>query len=297
MPLVCTRRPSAGLADDLVGDRPLHHLAHGSEHRHRVVFADNDFERAAGHDDASRRRRSSVPGGPRPRRRRSCCCPRRACSRRRAPRSRSGCGAVEHPHELHVGARGEERVVLEQRAEAPRQLGGDLVDVDDAVRVAHRHRGERRRSPPTSISSPTTSRRGPRTGISALSKLAVPISTKTDAPGVADLAADGPAPGHDQERLLADAALVPEVAREDAQAVAALLRLAAVRVEDAEGEVCPASGESSSMQDAVGADAEVPVADAPDEGGRQARDDRVGARSGRHRSGQRPGRSSRSRTM
>src|SRR3989475_4844483 len=60
---------------------------------------------------------------------------------------------------------------------------------------------------------------------------------------------------------------IPEVLREDPEAVARLLRLAAVGVEDAEAEVGARAGHE--QEDPVGADPPVPVADLLDRAGGQ----------------------------
>src|SRR3989475_8370786 len=60
---------------------------------------------------------------------------------------------------------------------------------------------------------------------------------------------------------------IPEVLREDPEAVARLLRLAAVGVEDAETEVGARAGHE--QEDPVGADPPVPVADLLDRAGGQ----------------------------
>jgi hypothetical protein len=66
---------------------------------------------------------------------------------------------------------------------------------------------------------------------------------------------------HGERRVLRDVAGLQQVRGEDAQAVAALFRLGAVGVEDAQAEVGRVAGHA--RQDAVGAHARVPVADQP----------------------------------
>ena len=148
---------------------------------------------------------------------------------------------------------------LERRPEAAGQGLGGRVDEHDAVRVAHRHRRdpqplarhlERPRPAPRGADPRPESRRcrswrcpSPRTP-----------SGRPRGPG------SGPRrPGGHREGLVADPTPVPEVAREDPQAVAALLGLRAVGVEDAHGEA--AIRRRALDQDAVGADAQMPVAE------------------------------------
>src|SRR6266699_3824783 len=66
----------------------------------------------------------------------------------------------------------------------------------------------------------------------------------------------------DRERWLLRTAALPEILREDPQAVSRLLRLAAVGIEDAQPEIGALAGDE--QQDAVGAHAPVPIADALD---------------------------------
>src|SRR5262249_32803646 len=73
----------------------------------------------------------------------------------------------------------------------------------------------------------------------------------------------------DREGRLLRAPALPEVLREDSQPVAGLLRLAAVGIEDAQPEVGARRGPE--QENAVRADAPVPVADAGDRLGRERR--------------------------
>jgi hypothetical protein len=81
---------------------------------------------------------------------------------------------------------------------------------------------------------------------------------------------DEAAGGFEGERRLGDEAAVVEVTGEDADAVAALLSFGGVGVEDAQGEGRAGRGKWA-PEDAVGADAEVAVADAADLRGRGQR--------------------------
>ena len=76
-------------------------------------------------------------------------------------------------------------------------------------------------------------------------------------------ALDAPALGRHREDLALRVAVIPEVLREDAQAIARLLRLAAVRVQDAQPEVRPVPRRHEE-QDPVRAGAPVAVADTLD---------------------------------
>src|SRR6266849_1818425 len=71
----------------------------------------------------------------------------------------------------------------------------------------------------------------------------------------------------DREGRLLRTAVVPEILREDAEPIPGLLRLAAVRVEDAQSEIGALRG--NEQEDAVRADAPVPVAHAADGPGRE----------------------------
>src|SRR5206468_3766891 len=81
------------------------------------------------------------------------------------------------------------------------------------------------------------------------------------------LALDDAALGLHREGRRLRAPPVPEVLREDPEPVAGLLRLAPVRVEDAEAEVGAQAGHAE--EDPVGADPPVPVTDRPDRAGGQ----------------------------
>src|SRR5262249_43640896 len=83
----------------------------------------------------------------------------------------------------------------------------------------------------------------------------------------AALALDDAALGVDRERGLLRPAVVPEELGEDAQPVTRLLRLAAVRVEDTQAEIGARARHQE--QDAIRADAPVPVADPADRLGRK----------------------------
>ncbi len=78
---------------------------------------------------------------------------------------------------------------------------------------------------------------------------------------LADLTGDDSTEGVDGEGVVFDFADVVEVACEDAQAVAALFGFAAVGIHDAQAEVGFVGGEWP-VEDAIGAEAEVAVADA-----------------------------------
>src|SRR5205807_9910752 len=80
-------------------------------------------------------------------------------------------------------------------------------------------------------------------------------------------ALDHPAPGVHRERVALGVAVLAQPLGEDAQAVARLLGLAAVGVEDAQAEI--GAGGGHQHQNAVGADPPVPVADADDGGLRE----------------------------
>ena len=124
-------------------------------------------------------------------------------------------------------------VVLEERAEAPRS---SAFGARGGSRSAGCHRRGGETEPRRRLDRlASTSRGGPATGMSRLANGRGPSRPRRCArPG-------GPCSrrgrrASDVERLGADEAAVEEVACEDAQAVAALLRLAAVRVVDAHGD-------------------------------------------------------------
>ena len=121
-------------------------------------------------------------------------------------------------------------------------------------------------SPSTCSGTATTSRSGPFIGISGATKVQRPISTVTRfiRPSTTwQRALDPPALGVHREGGLLGVAVVVEVLGEDAQPVARLLGLAAVRVQDAQPEIRPAPRRGQ-QQDAVRAHAPVAVADARD---------------------------------
>ena len=77
---------------------------------------------------------------------------------------------------------------------------------------------------------------------------------------IADFAGDDSAECIDGEGLVFNFADVVEVTGEDAQAIAALFGFAAVGVHDAQSEICFVGGQWP-VEDAVGAEAEIAVAD------------------------------------
>ena len=90
-------------------------------------------------------------------------------------------------------------MVLESGAEALRELVGDLADVDHAVRVADRDGGE---AQPLAadldlLVDDLAARPGDRDQRAVEARRA--HLDADGAPGVADLAVDGPAPGHDRD--------------------------------------------------------------------------------------------------
>src|SRR4029077_13558005 len=90
-----------------------------------------------------------------------------------------------------------------------------------------------------------------------------PAEVGVDAPAARmDAAANWPPLGDHDERRRRHQAAIEEAAREDAHAVAALLGLSAVGVEDAQAEAT--LGGQRARQQAVRADAVVAIADPPD---------------------------------
>src|SRR5512140_2200554 len=171
--------------------------------------------------------------------------------------------AVQHLQELHVGAVGEARLVLDERAVLAGQRLGDLRQGQHAVGVPDA--GGREGEGATAH------------GELLVQDLARPAHHRDagaveghlahlhvhQLPARVEARADQAARGLDGEGVGADQLLIEEEAREDAQAVAALLGLAGVRVEDAQPEVRTLSRQRA-PQDAVRAHPEVAVADEPD---------------------------------
>ena len=171
--------------------------------------------------------------------------------------------AVDDFEELHVGAVGEGRVDFDHRAVFAGECFGDLGEWHDTVRVAdvgqiHGVVGA--------------------VDVELLADVLVGLFGAVDGNvvhreadfahvdgdrgcAVADFAGHDAAEGIDGEGVVIDFADVVEVTGEDAQAVAALFGFAAVGVHYAQAEVGFVGGEWP-VEDAIGAEAEVAVADA-----------------------------------
>ena len=142
------------------------------------------------------------------------------------------------------------------------QLGRDLRQRDDAVRVADGRGAEGERAVPDQQRLVQHLARRPGHGDLVAGK-AHRAHRDGDAMAALDLRLDHPAGRLDREVRGFHQALVPEEAGEDAQAVAALLRLGAVGIENAQAEI-GLLRRHRPPEDAVGAEAEVAVADHAD---------------------------------
>ncbi len=173
-------------------------------------------------------------------------------------------GAVEDFEELDVGAAWEVGVVFDGGAEAVGEVAGDVGEGDDAVGVADGGGvdGEGFAGDVEGFGEdfPVGAGDGDLAGAEGDA-----AHFDGDAlAALADEAGDAAAGGEDGEGFVfADEAAVVEVAGEDAEAVAGFFGFGAVGVEDAEGEI-GVGGFFLAVEDAVGAEAVVAVADLDD---------------------------------
>src|SRR5439155_19205768 len=174
--------------------------------------------------------------------------------------------ARSDPRELDVRAVRKRRMPLDERAQAPALAVVEALDEGHTVRVTDRDGGDRQRRAVTELE-----RHADHIAIGTVHRdlgrpeRRVPHLDGDEAHAAAldaALALDDAALGVDRERGLLRPTVIPEILGEDAQAVARLLRLAAVRVEDTQAEVRAAARHQE--QDPVRAHSPVPVADPSD---------------------------------
>jgi hypothetical protein len=166
--------------------------------------------------------------------------------------------AVDHLHEAGVHPLREARMVLDQRA-----LFGDRGGVDvrhhlHRVRIAHRQGGDLDRCAPPTCSGCTSASLSATKGTCEGSKRGTPMSTVTR-PSSSRRGSIRPPLRLDADGALRRQALLVHEAHEAARAVAALLDLAAVGVEDAVAEVGVGPRGFLDDEDLVAADAEMAV--------------------------------------
>jgi hypothetical protein len=168
-----------------------------------------------------------------------------------------------HARPLHVDAVREGGVVLDARAHAADEGLVEALGEDDAVRIAHRDRGD---GEPLAVHVERDADRlagGAGHGdLRRHERAATHLDGDEVHAAIDDVTAalDAPALGRHREDLALRVPVIPEVLREDAQAIARLLRLAAVRVQDAQPEIRPVPPRHEE-QDPVRARAPIAVAD------------------------------------
>jgi endonuclease/exonuclease/phosphatase (EEP) superfamily protein YafD len=207
------------------------HRGHRTGHLDRVAVADGDVEDAARHLHRDPPLAQAQPV--RDRRRRRAGGPRRARVARAALPDLDPDGvAIEDLHGLHVGAARKPRIALDERADAARELRRDVVERQHAVRVADGRRAVDVRLAPDD-QAPADHLAGLADHRDRRRIEADPPHLHVDGPTArAHPAAHGAAFRRHRERLRPAEPQIEEAAREDPQPVAALLRLAAVGVED-----------------------------------------------------------------
>ena len=228
------------------GELPAIDLLGRTGHRHLEVVVHGDHQIAACKmhrhgareaPESHRRHRGRARAG----------AARQGLPRPPLPDAHGQLGRALGPHELDVGALGEPRVDLDRRPEGPHHVGGRGV-LDDRVGVAHRDLGQLDRPAVAAQLLAALAGGEPRAAHLHLDAAAGERSHRHRA-GARQDAAVGRQP-----------ALGLEVARHHPDAVAAVLGLAPVRVPHGHARHAAVVGH---LEDAVAADAEVGVADAP----------------------------------